>query len=358
MDNKPRSTATQAELEGVAKYAADPRLAAKLERKKYGDGLDRLAWRDGLDDWGSVLLAVFALGMYCFGELVFQWQAGTVVLPGLKMGDWHFGGIVAVCNSILFILLVFLYIADGRPFFALRGAKGNRWSSAMAGSAALALFAVYTAQTTAADEVRVAVEKREALELKISDLAQKITETNDTMPSRKAATLALERAQDEAVGSHLNTMSDGEAKIMCANVADFEERMTCRQKILRASVDCTQDVSPLVRDAACDPIKSAQMTLARIADLEALQAQRAADKVKAEAELAAMPPVSNLFIRQVADLTKWSIPDAQSRTYVLIALLCLFVPAAIFAKVFVRKADPPPAAVIPFPTPAGPAAGP
>lgn len=348
--DKPRSTATDMDNEAAAKLSADPRLRARLERRTYGDGLDKLAWRDGLDDWGSVLLALFAIGMYVAGELVFQWQAGTVVLPGLKMGSWHFGGVVAVCNSILFILLVFLFIADGRPFFGVLGKKGNRWSSAMAGSAALALFAVYTAQTTAADEVRVLVEKREALERAITDLGVKITQTADTMPSRKAIELALERAQDEAVGSRLNTVTDGEAKILCADVSDFEERMSCRQKILRASVDCTQDVSPLVRDAACDPIKSAQMQLARIADLEALQAQRALEKKQAEDELAAMPPASNLFIRQVADITKWSLPDAQSRTYVLIALLCLFVPAAIFAKVFVRKPDPP-AQVIPFPPP-------
>lgn len=355
--DKPRSTATDMDNEAAAKLSADPRLRSRLERRAYGDGLDKLAWRDGLDDWGSVLLAVFALGMYVFGELVFQWQAGTVVLPGLKVGDWHFGGVVAVCNSILFILLVFLFIADGRPFFGVLGKKGNRWSSAMAGSAALALFAVYTAQTTAADEVRVLVEKREALEKSIVDLETKITQTADSMPSRAAVELAMERAQDEAVGSRLNTVTEGEAKIMCADVADFEERMTCRQKILRASVDCTQDVSPLVRDAACDPIKAAQMQLARISALEALQAQRAIDKKTAEDELKALPEASNVFIRQIANATSWSLPDAQSRTYVLIALLCLFVPAAIFAKVFVRKPDPPPpAAVIPFPN-APPGAG-
>lgn len=340
---KPRSAAADAEIEAQVKLSLDPRLQGRLEAKRYGDGLDRLSLRYGLDDWGGVTLLAFAIGMYVFGELVFAWQAGTVVLPGLKLGKWHFGGLVAVFNSLIFILLVFMYIADGRRFFALRGQKGNRWSSAVAGTAALALFAIYTAQTTAADEVRAIVDKREMLEAKVAGLEKEILDQAALIPSRKAAELALERAQDEAVGSHLATISDGEAKILCADVKDFAENMTCRQKALRASVDCTRDVSTLVRDAACDPIKMAQIQLARIDDANDQQKLREKAKADAAAELAALPEASNYFIRQIADMTKWSIPDAQSRTYIFIGLICLFVPAAIFAKVFVRKPDPAPA---------------
>jgi len=339
--DKPKSANTEAEIEAAAQLSSDPRLRARLERKHYGDGLDRLALRDGLDDWAGIVLLAFGVAMYCAGEIPFAWQAGVVVLPGLEVNGWHFGGLVAVFNSLIFILAVFMFIADGRKFFAVRGGKANRWSSIVAGTAALALFAIYTAQTQAADEVRAIVDKRVTLEDDIRGLEVKIRETNDTMPSRKAAELAMERAQDEAVGSHLNTVTDGEAKILCAKVSDFEERMQCKQKILRASVDCTQDVSTNVRDSACDPIKAAQMQIARIDEMETLQALRAADIEKKKAELKALPEASNYFIRQIADQTKWTIPDAQSRVYFFIGLLLLFVPAAIFAKVVVRKPDAP-----------------
>ena len=63
-----------------------------------------------------------------------------MVLPGLEALGWHFGGFVSVFNSLIFILAVFMFIADGRPFLALRNQKGNRWSSVVVGSAALALF--------------------------------------------------------------------------------------------------------------------------------------------------------------------------------------------------------------------------
>lgn len=340
--DRPKSIATDAEHEAAARMSGDPRLREKLDRKRYGDGLDRLSLRYGMDDWAPLIAAVFAMGMYLVGELPFAWQAGTVVLPSLKTGEMHLGGAVLVFNSLLFLLSVFLYIADGRPFFAKRGQSGNRWTLMATGTAALALFAIYTAQTQAADEVRVIVEKRETLEKKATEIEVKITETKDTMPSRRAAELELERAQDEAVGSKLNTVTAGEAKIFCADVAEFEANMMCRQKILRASVDCTQDVSTSVRDGACDPIKAAQMRLARIDDMEKLQKERAAELARIEKQLGDLPEASNYFVRQIANLAKWSVPDAQSRIYIFIGLLCLLVPAAIFAIVFVRRQDPQP----------------
>jgi hypothetical protein len=350
MMDKPNSAATDATIAAAKKYAADPRLADRLTRKAYGDGLDRLSLRDSAHDLAPLLLLVFAGAMYAFGEIPFAWQSGHVVLPGLR--EW--GGVVLVANSLIFILLVLLYIADGRPFFARKerrnritgevivpGTRGNSWSIAMAATCVLALFAIYTAQTTAADEVRKAVAQREEV---ARDVVRLTAEIRDALiPNRRSAELAMEQAQDLAVGAGLNTLTPGEANILCADVAGFEDKITCRQKFLRASIDCTQSTSVMVRENACGQIKAAEIQISRIEEEEARQAQRQLDLAAAKAKLDAMPPASNSFVLQIADMSGWSIPDAQSRSYIAIALICLLIPAIIFAKVLVRREDPPPA---------------
>jgi hypothetical protein len=345
---KPNSASTDAAIAAAGKYAQDPRLAERLARKAYGDGLDRLSLRDGMHDLAPMLLLVFAVAMYAFGEVPFAWQSGQVVLPGLK--EW--GGVVLVANSLIFILLVLLYISDGRPFVGRKAKRngvtgeivvpavsGNRWSIAMAATCVLAVFAIYTAQTTAADAVRKAVEQRAGVEAEIKRLEAEIRDA--IIPNRRAAELAREQAQDLAVGAGLNTVTPGEANILCADREGFEARMTCRQEVLRASVDCTQSTSNLVREQACGQIKVADIQLARI-DEEVLKQQlREQALEKKGKELDAMPPVSNSFVLQIADMTSWSIPDAQSRSYIAIALICLLIPAIIFAKVLVRRDDAP-----------------
>jgi hypothetical protein len=318
MRHKPGSAAVDLAAEQLAKAAGNPALAERERRRQYGDLLDRVGVREGVANGvAAILLAVGFV--FAFVGANFAWNAGQVIWPDAPV----LGGLAAVVNDLGFILFVFCFDETQRP------AMKNRWTLPVAATFLLSLFCIYTSQTQAAERVRLQVEKTRGIEASIAKLAATIDGT--VIQARRPAELGLERAQDEAVGWGFNTISQAEAKRMCAGEKEFEAAMECRQKVLRASVDCTQDIPMEARDAACDPIKLYETRLAQIDEAEA---NLAADTLKRDglkAELAAQPKASNVFIESISRVTGWELQDAQARIYIALGLVFLLIPAIIFA---------------------------
>lgn len=358
MANQPTSMQTAAEKAAAAKYA-DKEIADQAHRRAHGDGVDWLGLRDGMNKWG--LLALFAVGaVFLWVGFQFDWQAGAVVFPSMRDGAGKpNGGWATVANNVAFILAVYFWRRDP-------GGARNPFVFLVLSTACLAFFSIYTSQTTAADKVRVAVAAHDALEKTIADLDRKIAATE--IPSAERAQLALDAALDEAVGSHLTRLGDELEHKLCARYADeeparltcqsaiaeefaadkcrsepvFDNRMACRRQILRASVDCTQDMKTKVRDNTCDPITSAKSKLKQIADMTAQLKLDRDTRLVDQAKLDAMPPASNVFIQV---LSKWplvggDLQDTQAKVYVLLGLIFLLTPAFIFAYTLERRKLP------------------
>lgn len=354
MTNQPTSTQTAAEKAAAAKYA-DSEIAAQAHARAHGDGVDKLGLREGMNKWG--LLALMGVGgVFMWVAWQFAWQAGAVVFPSLVDHDKKpIGGAATVANEIAFMLSVYFWRRDP-------GGWRNPYVYLVASTACLAFVSIYTSQTTAADKVRVAVEAQGALEKTIADLDRKIAQTE--IPSAERAQIDLDAALDEAVGSHLTRLGDEREHKLCARAADeaarltcqsaiaeefaadqcrgkpvFDDRMVCRRAILRASVDCTQDMKTKVRDNTCDPITAAKKKLKTIADMTAQLKADHKTRDDDQAKLDAMPPASNVFIQV---LSKWPVvggdlQDTQAKVYVLLGLIFLLTPAFIFAYTLERK---------------------
>lgn len=325
---KQTSAASEAEIAAAEKYL-DEETAAELRARKHGDALDQLRVRKGVSHTAQLLALVAGVILFCVAS-VFAWQAGEVVFPSLKLGALRIGGVPLIVNEVVFVLSVFLSLAEP---------KGQRikssWTWLAGVSFLFALFCIYTSQTTAAESVREIVEKEERLEREILQLEVDIEAT--VIPSKRPTETALTEALNEAVGSGLSTITEAEAETMCAGAGNSLERLECRQAELRLYVDCAQDISPIVRDATCTPIAAYRAALERIDDMHAQLDAKMALVAEKEAELEALPDASNKFVRDIADFGGWEIDDAQSRTYIFLGLLFLLSPAVIFAMTLERR---------------------
>lgn len=315
---KPKSDRVDREADALAKYE-DAGLAEKRRRRAYGDMLDRIGLRESVDDSDNAVLLACATATL-LGALAFAWFAGNTVFPGLTIGvataKMHWGGLLTAANEIALVWLVKKWRQE-KSATGVRRWRDNSWSWLVAASFAFSFTCIYVSQTTSADEVRRIVAKRDALEIEIDNKSRELREFY--APSLIPYQTRLDQALDRLVGWNLNKVKVGTP----------EE--------LRASVDCAVNLPQLARED-CN-----QVGMLR-AQLQEVEAMHEAKQVLAEetlpglkADLEKLPDATNAFVQMLANITGWTVEDAQSRFYIALALLLIVPPALIFSKTLERQ---------------------